>query len=44
MKEEILKAWSALGLLVQDQQRSKVTILKKKLSRMDFREGGASAQ
>ena len=44
IKEEILEAWSALGLLVQDQQRSIATILKKKLSRMDFREGRASVE
>ena len=44
IKEEILEAWSALGLLVRDQQRSIATILKKKLSRMDFREGRASAE
>ena len=41
IKEEILEAWSALGLLVRGQQRSIATILKKKLSRMDFREGRA---
>ena len=44
IKEELLKAWSTLGLLVQGQQRSIATILKKKLSRMDFREAGASTQ
>ena len=44
IKEEILEAWSALGLLVRGQQRSIATILKKKLSRMDFREAGAPTQ